>query len=106
MPFMLGLAGMDIVAIILALVFAYQSLIKKRFHRRTGILSLVIAFYRCDRIRCRDFPFRRMGSTSICLLDHGDPVHPGWLVAHPPAAGLLEEHSLSDSHSSKPDISK
>lgn len=44
LPFMLGLAGMDIIAIILALIFAYQSLIKKYFSRRTGILSLVIAF--------------------------------------------------------------
>ena len=44
LPFMLGLAGMDILAIILALIFAYQSLIKSQFNRRTGILSLVIAF--------------------------------------------------------------
>ena len=44
LPFMIGLAGMDIVAIILALIFAYQTLIKGKFNRRTGILSLVIAF--------------------------------------------------------------
>ena len=44
LPFMFGLGGMDVVAIILALIFAYQSLFKGKMIRRTGILSLTIAF--------------------------------------------------------------
>jgi len=44
LPFMLGLAGMDIIAILLALVFAYQALFKGKMIRRLGILSLTIAF--------------------------------------------------------------
>ena len=44
LPFMFGLGGMDVIAIILAFVFAYQSLIKRKITRRTGILSLTIAF--------------------------------------------------------------
>ncbi|MEA3327016.1 MAG: hypothetical protein U9R53_06870 [Chloroflexota bacterium] len=44
LPFMFGLGGMDVVAIILALIFAYQSLFKGKMIRRMGILSLTIAF--------------------------------------------------------------
>ena len=44
MPILFGMAGMDVLAIILALVFAYQSLLMGKMNRRIGILSLTIAF--------------------------------------------------------------
>jgi len=44
LPFMFGMAVMDVVAILLALIFAYQSLFKGKTNRRMGILSLTIAF--------------------------------------------------------------
>jgi len=45
-----------------------------RLHRRT---------YLCRR----HFPNRCLGSASIRILDHGDPVHPGRLAAHSAAEG-------------------
>ena len=69
LPFMFGLGVMDVVAIILALTFAYQSLFKGKMIRRIGILSLTIAF---------------TGALIFAggLLDHGSPVHAGRLAAH------------------------
>ncbi len=42
MYFMFGLAGMDVVGIILAITFSYQTLIKDKFMSVLGLLSLTI----------------------------------------------------------------
>jgi len=42
LPFMFGLAGTDIIGIIIGIIFAYLALVKGKFIRRLGILSLTI----------------------------------------------------------------
>jgi len=43
MPFLMGLAAVDLVAIITGILFAYQIVIKKEMDWRLGFLSLTIA---------------------------------------------------------------
>lgn len=42
MAFLYGLAGTDVIGILLGIVFAYRAAVKKQFTRRLGILSLTI----------------------------------------------------------------
>jgi hypothetical protein len=42
MAFMFGLAGMDVIGIILGILFSYKTLIKQKFEPMLGILSLTI----------------------------------------------------------------
>jgi hypothetical protein len=42
MPFMLGLAGMDVIGILLGILFSFQSLVNKKFMPLLGIISLTI----------------------------------------------------------------
>lgn len=42
MPFLFGLAGMDVIGILLGLVFTYRMLFKKNFSLILGLLSLTI----------------------------------------------------------------
>ena len=42
MPFMFGLAGMDLIGIVLGIIFSYQTIFKKKFTPLLGIISLII----------------------------------------------------------------
>ena len=42
MAFLYGLAGTDVIGILLGIVFAYRAAVKKQFNPRLGILSLTI----------------------------------------------------------------
>lgn len=42
MPFMLGLAGMDVIGIILGIIFSFKAVFKAKFHSLMGIISLSI----------------------------------------------------------------
>lgn len=42
LPFLFGLAGMDVIGILLALLFAYRALFKEKSNQLLGILSLTI----------------------------------------------------------------
>jgi len=42
MPFMFGLAGMDVIGIILGIIFSFKAIIKAKFHPLMGIISLTI----------------------------------------------------------------
>ena len=42
MAFLYGLAGTDIIGILLGILFAYRFTVQKRFNRRLGILSLTV----------------------------------------------------------------
>jgi hypothetical protein len=42
MAFLFGLAGTDLIGIFLGIIFPYRAVVKKRFNRRMGTLSLTI----------------------------------------------------------------
>ena len=42
MAFLYGLAGTDVIGILLGILFAYRAAVKQRFSRRLGVLSLTI----------------------------------------------------------------
>lgn len=97
LPFMVGMAGMDVVAIVLALIFAYQSLFKGISSRRTGILSLTIAFTGAIVFAAGTFPTGAWGAHPFAYWIMVILFIPaGWLFFR-----LLKGDSLSSDFSQK-----
>jgi len=91
LPFMFGMACMDVLAILLALLFAYQSLIKGKMNRRMGILSLTIAFTGALIFAAGTFPTGAWAAHPVAYWIMVILFIPaGWLLI-----GLLKGDSLS-----------